>query len=950
MSRTPRLVDGEYEFNCKTRFVCHDNPQRRQWYTLTSEFCLKTQNAIIAICPFDYVAVYINGSYSFRMCERSYIFDPAFKVIDISDFVSEGINTITILYCSTGETVRDGVAFEISSCGNIVLVSDESILTGVFSPLMSGTPYLVEGGAKEEKYDSRLEQDIDNYADENAYVSGSSLVRPPVEKIHKSDLKLLKDTEKCPKTILNSGSFKPAKGYHKVLSPVDSSTNTGYYFTKLDDVDSGNITIRLISGVKDAYYGGKPLKDGDNITPDRSYYLCILGTNPDISLSGYNKDLKWAFEEKPSAPVQRPFFPWNDLKKPTETDSRAILLSCGKSMDSIKHEVSEKEPSFHSELKTGTFSTSKGIEDFSEFFNSNKNIRKLPRPNIYYPIMAAPHDDVLVYLLDWDNEQIGSLSFDATLPAGYRIRFDFFESVKNHGAFLMSERMTIIYTSNGGRQTYYSHVRRGFRYALLTLEPCKEPVSVNSISCFDMAYPVSKTYGFSCSDERLNEIYDMCRHSSECCTLDTYVDCPAYEQNPWSGDAYITSQINLNCFGEYGMNRSYHRLISESIEDGLEKVYRTNNPRYANHKNLPCACFPTYPEGTIPVWSFMWMMSVYDHYMYTGDKQFLKDIMPYIEESLRRSEIQLSSRDLLSIDGAWNLIEWANNDLLQCGEATANSMMLKCVLDLYSSVEKELGNAVLGEHYANLSNRIKNAINKYCWDEESKAYTDMARDEFGYAIYSDYFKKIGREPEPYPDYLKYKKISVQTNTYACVFGIAEGDRKTYSSRFAIDNLSTGIYVDGTPANNIKGDFGPDKAPDGYIHIGSPFFLHNVYRLLADMGKYDVILDSIKRDYGSMLDDGIRTTTETFNKPGESNSRSYCHSWSAYPAAYFKRYILGINPVKPGFAEFSITPHLCGLEYAEGSVPTPHGEISVKISKDKIEYTCPKECKITDSAF
>ena len=949
MSRIPRIIEGEYEFNCKTRFVYHDTPTRRQWYTLTSEFCLKTLNAVLAICPFEYAAVYINGSYAFRICERSYIFDPAFKVIDISDYVTTGVNTITILYCSTGEPVRDGVAFEVSSSGSIVLVSDENVLSGMFSPLVPGTPYLIEGGAGEEFYDSQLEQDIDNYADKAALVVGSSLVRPPVEKIHKSDVKLFKNTEKCPKTVLNTASFKQVDGYHKVLSPEGSKANTGYYFAKLDGQSSTDVTVRFISGARVAYYAGKRISDCDIINPDGSY-ICIFGANPDVCLTGYLSSITWAFTEKPSAPVPRPFFPWNDLKKPLEEDDNPIQLSCGIIPESDTFTVSEKEPSFHSSLMTGTYSTSNGIIGYAIFCSENKNITRLRSPDIVYPLTVAPHDDVLVYLLDWDNEQIGSISFDANMPRGYKIRFDFFESIKNGGASLMSPRMTLTYVSKGGRQTYYSHVRRGFRYALLTLEPCKEKVSVNSISSYEMTYPISKRYEFLCSDEKLNEIFIMCDHSAECCTLDTYIDCPAYEQNPWTGDAYITSQINLNCFGEYEMNKNYHRLISESIEDGLEKVYRTNNPRYVNRKNLPCACFPTYPEGTIPIWSFMWMMSVYDHYMYTGDSQFLTDLMPSIEESLRRCEIQLSSRDLLSIDGAWNLIEWANNDLLQCGEASANSMMLKYVLDLYSKVEAELGNTELEMHYSELSDRIKTAVNKYCWDEESNAYTDMVRDEFGYGIYSEYFKKIGREPETYQDYLKYKKISVQTNTYACIFGIAEGDRKKAASRFAIDNLSSGIYVDGTPANNIKGEFGQDKAPEGYVHIGSPFFLHNVYRLLADEGKYDIILDSIKRDYGSMLDDGIRTTTETFNKPGESNSRSYCHSWSAYPAAYFKKYILGINPTKPGFTEFSINPHLCGLDYAKGSVPTPYGEISVEITKDKIEYKCPKGCQITDSAF
>ena len=941
MDKKVTVVKGTYEFNCKTRFVCHDNPERRSWYTLTSSFCIQKANAILAVCPSEYCAVYVNGEFAFRICERSYIFDPCFKVLDISGFVTPGNNTLTILYCSTGDKNRDGAAFEIRSEGRLILVSDENVLSGRYLPLSQGTPYLVEGGAKEETYDSRNELDIDDYADENVYIFGDSMLRHPFYSIHKSDLKLTDDSRSYPEYMLNTATLKSGNCFHKVLKPSDPDSSFGYYYAAVPE----KVRIDFFSGVAEAYCGGKRIESGGYADSTGSL-LCIKGNRPDICISGTKKDLVWRFSDCPQDFPKRPFFPWNDLKTKKEPDGKAVEISMGKLPDNGSRNVEELEPSYLSSLRTSLFVSDENETDFVTFCKTKKTINgKICE---YLPITSLAHKETQVYLLDWNNEQIGSTCLDITAPSGYEIRLDFFESIKKEGASFMNERMTLKYISKGGRQTYYSHVRRGFRYALITLHACTDTVTIHSVSSLDMSYPIDRESSFNCSDERLNEIYRLCERTAECCTLDTYVDCPAYEQNPWTGDAYITSRINLNCFGEYEMNRSYHRLIAESIEDGLEKIYRTNNPRYVSRLNLPCACFPTYPEGTIPVWSLMWMMSVYDHYMYSGDSDFLNSLLPSIEESLRRCEVQLTDRNLLSIDGSWSLIEWSNNDILPCGEVTANSMMLSYVFSLYAYVEKELGRTDCGKHYTELSEKIKEALNRYCWDDEAKAYTDMARDEYGYRIYSEYFRKIGREPEAFEDYLKYKKISVQTNTYAVIFNIAEGERKQLSSRFAIDNISTGKYVAGTPANNIKGDFPEELAPDGYVHIGSPFFLHNAYTLLAGMGEYELILNSIRRDYGSMIDEDIKTATETFNKPGETNSRSYCHSWSAYPAAYFKTHVLGIRPVKPGFREFSITPHLCGLEYAEGSVPTPYGEIKVRISGKEFEYSCPKECTLVSA--
>jgi hypothetical protein len=60
-------------------------------------------------------------------------------------------------------------------------------------------------------------------------------------------------------------------------------------------------------------------------------------------------------------------------------------------------------------------------------------------------------------------------------------------------------------------------------------------------------------------------------------------------------------------------------------------------------------------------------------------------------------------------------------------------------------------------------------------------------------------------------------------------------------------------------------------------------------------------------------------------------------------------VLGVKPVKPGFSEFTVEPCESTLEYAKGSVPTPHGEITVEWRRAAdgtldISVKAPKECK------
>jgi hypothetical protein len=89
---------------------------------------------------------------------------------------------------------------------------------------------------------------------------------------------------------------------------------------------------------------------------------------------------------------------------------------------------------------------------------------------------------------------------------------------------------------------------------------------------------------------------------------------------------------------------------------------------------------------------------------------------------------------------------------------------------------------------------------------------------------------------------------------------------------------------------------------------------------------------IHADFGSYCYKGLR--------------HSLCHGWAAGPAAWCSRKILGVTPAAPGFSKITFTPDLCRLEYASGTIPTPCGEISVKLKQGaEPEITLPPQVEI-----
>lgn len=74
----------------------------------------------------------------------------------------------------------------------------------------------------------------------------------------------------------------------------------------------------------------------------------------------------------------------------------------------------------------------------------------------------------------------------------------------------------------------------------------------------------------------------------------------------------------------------------------------------------------------------------------------------------------------------------------------------------------------------------------------------------------------------------------------------------------------------------------------------------------------------------LLDTGLRTVVEQ-----PEPTRSDCHAWGAHPIVHTATTLLGIRPIEPGMSRVIIRPQLGPLEWAEATVPTPFGALSVR---------------------
>ena len=936
----------------------------------------KPQAAVMIAMAANYAEIYINGEAAASLAVRSYMFDQVYEVYDVLPYLHQGKNVIAVMNTDTGEEIRAGFAMELRVDGREICFTDDSWVYEDEKALKNPVNHLISGGGEEVVDAEKLivdfaEIDFDDTQWKRAVVVGNELLHKPHEAFHQSMIKAQTAEVHYAEKISALMLAQTPMGYP--MRMPSSNNGITLAMTNIVAEEDTEMTFVINGALKGVSMDGQMIPMNQSLNIRKGVHFCMIAYawTPEFLIRTKSKlEFVSPLEDGSvfaSYLIETPpiRYPWNEYKGKNAADIKAEEILLCPTFFALPDEIKEKLTSANYTVPTTAFSeivTRDYLIPVNGYAEERilENCRIAPADDAIRvenldtilsenaEVILMPQKEKQHFILDFGTEQVGQIAFELDAPKGTVLEIHSFEMITDAGIKYMKDVTTIRYICREGLQSYISRRQRGFRYLSVTLYGHTRDVVLKDIHTIETRYPMTGAE-FSCSDERLNQIYRMSVRTAEVCSLDLYVDCPGYEQNPWTGDARTTANVNLMNFGEFAFDEQYLKLIAKSIDDGLWICHRRRSPRYINKLYLPCACFPTYPDGCIPVWSFMWLLQVWDHYEITGDKKCLADLFGAVTETLNRCERMTDDRGLFDMQGAWNLIEWANNDLDFYGEVTANNVMLSYCFTKAADMADVLDMPEIAAHNREMSKKYRDAVNTYCWDDKQKAYVDTVRDEYAYARYLAYMEERHMSALSYEDYKKRARISVQTNTMALLYDCVPESKKEKALRFLIDNIKSGLYVSGTPANRTTGKPSDEEAPDGYVHIGSPFFLYFALQTLYKFGYDDLAILSQKRDWSNLLDSGLTTCIETF-KRGKDWTRSVAHAWSASPAIFFMKEVLGVKPIKAGYTAFKVEPKPSGLDFAKGSVPTPYGRIYVEWKKNEdgtLEISCnaPKECAI-----
>jgi alpha-L-rhamnosidase len=309
---------------------------------------------------------------------------------------------------------------------------------------------------------------------------------------------------------------------------------------------------------------------------------------------------------------------------------------------------------------------------------------------------------------------------------------------------------------------------------------------------------------------------------------------------------------------------------------------------------------PSKPSGSTgsysASYSVYYVLDLADYYLYSGDTAFVDQELPVVKDELAWDATQLDANGLLVTNSSDNA-DWDFYDPGKNGEVTAyNLLYYKALLD-GATLATGAGDSADAATYTSDAAALKTAINAHLYNSGTGLYY-LSDDDTA-------------------------TVAQDANSLAVLYGVAPAaDDATILAA-----LKTDLWT--TP-------YGPEPfSGSTYSSVISPYA--SGYEVDARLAANDTAdaESLLTTEWGDMINAGSDQTGTMWENISPSTglvgfgaSSSLAHGWSTTPVSALSGYVLGVQPATAGYAAWTVQPHPGNLSWAEGSVPTPHGSISV----------------------
>lgn len=265
-------------------------------------------------------------------------------------------------------------------------------------------------------------------------------------------------------------------------------------------------------------------------------------------------------------------------------------------------------------------------------------------------------------------------------------------------------------------QTYTTLSWRTFRYMQLNIQTKEEALTIDDLYGLHTGYPFIYNAQFDANDTVLNQILEVGWRTARDCAVETYMDCPYYEQLQYVGDTRIQALVSLYNSGD-------DRLMRNAIT-------QLDYSRMA--EGITMSRYPSVTPQQIPPFSLWWIGMVHDYWMYREDKAFVQSFLPGVQQVLGFFSRYQANDGSLHNAPYWEFTDWSEgggwkNGIPPIGRdgSSANlDFQLLWAYQLAAQLEDSLGMKAYAQQYQRKAAQLMQTINTKYWDAAKGLYAD----------------------------------------------------------------------------------------------------------------------------------------------------------------------------------------------------------------------------------
>lgn len=275
-------------------------------------------------------------------------------------------------------------------------------------------------------------------------------------------------------------------------------------------------------------------------------------------------------------------------------------------------------------------------------------------------------------------------------------------------------RQDTIFTDGITFQSFTPLSYRTYRYVQLDIITEDEPLTVKDISAKAVSFPFELRAQLKSPQPLMDTLLEVGWRTARLCAMDTYMDCPYWEQLQYIGDTRIQALVTLYNTGD-------DRLVKHA----LDLMDYSRQP-----EGITLSRYPTNIKQIISPFSLWYVAMLHDYMRYGTDRTFIQDKLFGMRQVLdyfhRFQEADGSLHNLPD----WAYTDWVNE--WPRGEPPVDAAGHSAILDLQlllayqhgHDLETELGMDAFAELYRQRADQLAATVRKHYWNPARGLYAD----------------------------------------------------------------------------------------------------------------------------------------------------------------------------------------------------------------------------------